>query len=85
VRFRDARPEPDDGSRDKRTAGQILAQAFAGGGAVRLPRGFGKNQNRVPMSGRYQAAVRRGFAAAALERQEKKRQKAQTANQGATS
>jgi hypothetical protein len=59
VKFRDTRPEPKDGSEDKRTAGQIIAAAFAGGGAVRLPRGFGgKDPHRTPMNLRYQAALR---------------------------
>jgi hypothetical protein len=59
VRFRDTRPEPKDGGEDKRTAGQIIASAFASGGAVRLSRGFGgKDPNRTPMALRYQAALR---------------------------
>lgn len=53
------RPAPKDGSEDKRTAGQIMAEAFAGGGAVRLPRGFGgKDPHRTPMFLRYQACLR---------------------------
>lgn len=58
MRFRDTRPEPDDGSRDERTAAQIMAAAFAGGGAVRLSRGFGRMRLGVPMSDRYQACLR---------------------------
>lgn len=59
MRFRDTRPEPDDGSREKRTAGQIMAAAFTLGGAVKLPPGFGgKDPNRRPMRHRYQACLR---------------------------
>jgi len=54
------RPAARYGSEDRRTAGQILADAFSGGGAVKLPRGFGrkKDPHRTPMSLRYQACLR---------------------------
>jgi hypothetical protein len=43
---------------DTRTAGDIIAAAFAGQGATRMPRGFGgKDPNRTPMSLRYQACL----------------------------
>jgi len=72
MRFRDTRPEPKDGSEDPRTAGQIIAQAFARGGAVMAPRGFGSNKDphRSPMHLRYQAALWRGLMVAKREKKE---------------
>jgi hypothetical protein len=48
---------------DTRTAGDIIAAAFAGQGATRMPRGFGgKDPRRLPISARYQACLLRVFA-----------------------
>lgn len=43
-----------------KTSGQIMAEMFAGGGAVRLPAGHGRHKGkyRSPMSLRWQAALR---------------------------
>jgi hypothetical protein len=61
------RPEPKNGSEDKRTAGQIIAAAFSR--PLTMPRQLrAKDPHRTPMSLRYQAALWRVLGDARREK-----------------
>lgn len=73
MRFADTRPPVAIGRKYlNKSAGQIMAEMFAGGGAVRLAgrqeHGASKDPDRSPMSLRWQAAWRSIQNEARLER-----------------